>query len=151
MAGTQTTTAYSAVSAKIEFSTDGSSWTDISGEANKLEGTEQTRQADHDYTFAGDYGIITGGKFDPLDIKVTALHTPTSGQIWKVINAAFTAKSAAYVRWSPQGGASGTLRYTSDVGVVTGCMWPNMDASSPKPNPASFTIRVPKVTETTVP
>jgi hypothetical protein len=147
----QTTTAQSGAAGLVEFSTNGSSWTDISGSIKMVDPGEGTRQSGEDFTLSGDYAIITGGKFSPLEISATGLWTPTSGEAFAVVEAAYIAKSSGYIRWSPQGGSSGQKRYTSDAGVITGFLWPKVDASDAKPVPAGFKLKTPKITESTIP
>ena len=146
----QTTTALAATNAKIEFSTNGSTWYDISGSSNAIDPGEQERQSGEEYTLDGDYAIITGGKFQPLEITVKVMFTPTTGEAWLRASAAFVAKSDVYIRWSPQGGANGTKLYTSDKGILTKLQWPMSDATDAKPLLVSFTVKTPKVTESTI-
>lgn len=146
----QTTTATATTNAKIEFSTNGSTWYDISGSSNSIDPGEQERQTGEEYTLDGDYPVITAGKFQPLEIAVNIFFSTTSGEAWARASAAFTAKSDAYVRWSPQGGTTGHKMYTTDKGVLNKLTWPSSNASEAGPLLVAFTIKTPKVTESTV-
>ena len=146
----QTTGAVAAVNAKVEFSTNGSTWYDISGSSNSIDPGEQERQSAEEYTLDGDYAIVTVCKFQPLEITVKSVFTPTTGEAWARASAAFVGKNDVYLRWSPQGGANGTKLYTSDKGVLTKLQWPMSDATDAKPLLVSFTVKTPKVTESTI-
>lgn len=146
----QTTAAQSGVDCLVEFSTNGSDWTDISGSIKMVDAGEQSRQSGEDYTLNGDYALVTGGKFDPVEVSATGLWTPTAGEAFAVVHAAWTAKSPAYLRWSPQGGNSGHKRYTTNAGVLTGFVWPKGDATDAKPIPCGFKLKTPKITESTI-
>jgi hypothetical protein len=147
----QTTTALSAVNAKIEFSSNGSSWTDISGSSNSIDPGEQTRQSGEVYTFSGDTAVITAGKREPMELEAKILFTPTAGEAWETARAAFeTAGGAGYLRWSPQGGTTGNKQYTTPAGVLTGLSYPPAAADDAKPVMVGLKLKVAYVTESTV-
>lgn len=146
----QTTTAQSGVAGLVEFSTNGSSWTDISGSISSVDPGEQAKDAGEEYTLTGDYAVLGEGKFKPIDVTAKGVWTPTSGEAWAVVVAAWAAKGKVYLRWSPQGGASGTKRYTTDAGYMTSLMWPKTDANDAKPIPCGFKLKTPKITESTI-
>jgi hypothetical protein len=147
----QTTTAISAVNAKIEFSADGSSWTDISGSSNSIEPAEQSGASGEAYTFSGNKAVVTAGKTEPVELVVKVLYTPTNGEAFKVVRAQFQVTGRrGYLRWSPAGGASGTEQFTTDAGVLTGLTWPGASADDGKPVPAGFKLKVPDITPSTV-
>lgn len=147
----QTTTALSAVDAKIEFSTDGTTWIDISGSSNSIEPGEQSRQSGEVYTFQGDTAIITAGKREPLEIEVKVVFTPTAGEAWATVRPAFEAAGGkGYLRWSPQGGSTGQKQYTTDAGVLTSLTYPPAVADDANPIMTGFKLKTPKVTESTI-
>ena len=57
----QTSTAYSARNSVLEISTDGSSWTNISGSSSSVTPGDGTRLTGTAHTFDGDGPIITAG------------------------------------------------------------------------------------------
>lgn len=148
----QTTTALSSVNGKLEFSSTGSTWVDISGSSNSVEPGDQTRQSGEIYTLSGDTAIITAGKREPIELQVKVLFTPTSGEAWETVRPAFEAASGAgYLRWSPQGGATGTKQFTTDAGILTSLTYPPSMADEAKPVMVGFKLKTPKVTESTLP
>lgn len=144
----QTTGAVSCTDAKVEFSTNGSSWTDVSGSANSVDPGTQTRQNGETYTFQGDTAILTAGKREPLDVTVRAVYTETAGEAYATLRAAFEATgSVGYIRYSPRGGATGQDVYTSPAGIITDCSYPMADATDADPKLMEFTVRVAYLTK----
>ncbi len=147
----QTTTAPSCTDAKVEFSTNGSSWTDISGSANSVDPGSQTRQTGETYTHQGDTAIITSGKREPLDITVRVVYTETAGEGWALARAAFEAAGGAgYLRYSPRGGLSGHDQYTTPAGILSELNYPTTDATDADPKLLEFTLRVAYLTRSVV-
>ncbi len=147
----QTTDPVSAVNAKVEFSTNGSTWTDISGSTNAIEPGEQTRQSGFVMTHSGDTALIAGGKREPLELNVNIVYTETAGESFELARAAFEAVGgAAYVRYSPKGGSSGNFMFTSDAGVLTKLAYPPTNAEDAKPKVVSFSLLTPKLTKSAV-
>ncbi len=145
----QTTGATAGVNAKVEFSVNGSSWTDISGSANAVDPGEQTGQSGEAYTFTGqDAAAITAGKSEPIEIDVKIVYTETAGEAFEVVRAQFQVLGrAGYLRWSPKGGSSTQFMYTTGAGVLTGLKWPPADAEDAKPIMAGFKIKVAAITK----
>lgn len=127
---TQTTAAMSAKDLFVGFSANGSSWVDASGYATAVEVSDGDRNTGEIFTFDGDIPILTAGKRAALTITVTGVYTETAAHLFTVANTAYTAGSAFYVRWSPGGGDSGDVGYTSSPGIVTNCIYPNGEAES---------------------
>ncbi len=149
---TQMTNAMSAVDAVIEISTDGNTWTDISGFSNSVQVPAQARASGEAYTFDGDTGIVTYGKRQPIDITVNVLYSETSTNAFDRVRTQHeTANGGAlYVRWSPGGGDSGDYRYVTPACKVTSFSYPSVDAANAAPIPRSFTVRTPYVTKSTI-
>lgn len=147
----QSTTAQSGTAGLVEFSSNGSSWTDISGTITSVDPGDQAKDVGEDYTLSGDFALLGEGKFKPIDVTAKGLWTPTGGEAWATVVAAWIAKGKVYVRWSPQGGASGQKRYTTDAGYFTSMAWPKTDASDAKPIPCGFKLKTPKITESVIP
>src|SRR6266540_5108026 len=122
----QTTGAVAGVAAKVEFSVNGSAWTDISGSSNSIDPGEQSGQSGEAYTFTGqDAAAITAGKSEPIEIDVKIVYTETAGEAFEVVRAQFQVSGrAGYLRWSPRGGTTGQSQYTTGAGVLTGLKWP---------------------------
>ena len=136
----QTTGAMSALDAKIEFSTDGLAWTDISGSSNKVTPSAQTRTTGTTTTFDGDKQIVTVGNKELMEIEVQAVYTEVVGEAYELARAAFETAASAYLRWSPAGGVVGDKQWTTEKGIITSFTYPPSDATSADPILASFTI-----------
>ncbi len=145
----QTTEAWAMVNAKIEISGNGTTWTDISGWASKIEPDEGQRSAGEVWTYNGDKAIIRSGKKQSMSIKVSIVYSEGSTDPFKTVLGYFdaTGGSNAYVRWSPKGGATGNYQYTSDSGVVTNCVYPSGEPQDGNPVVVGFTLRTPGVTQ----
>ena len=118
---------------KIEYSPNGSTgWLDWSGFINKI-------------SFSG--GDVAMGKFQPLDTNrpilypgksdsikstMTLVYTETVTESYEVLRLAQRAATGIYFRWSPKGGQTGEMQYTSQVAYVTAGadMPPTVDANS---------------------
>ena len=147
----QTTGAVAGVGAKVEFSVNGSSWTDISGSANAVDPGDQSGMSGETYTFTGNDAIITAGKNEPIEIDVKIVYTETAGEAFEIVRAQWqTTGRAGYLRWSPRGGSTGQALYTSGAGVLTSFKWPPSDAEDGKPIMAGFKLKVSTITKSTL-
>lgn len=146
----QTTTAMSFAAANIGFSNDGSSWTDASGYAGmvQVEGGERVTGAA--YTADGDTAIIKAGKRGPLTVRARIVYTEAADEGYDDANDAYEAGSAFYLRWSPGGGASGDLGYTTSAGYIKQPVYPSGDVESGDPITVEVVLECASVTESTV-
>lgn len=135
----------------VAVSTDGSSFTDISGNSSNVEPDGGDRKSGEFYTFDTDYAGLTRGKREPIDLKVSILYTEGGSDAWTVVNTAYENNTALYLRWSPKGNTTGNLRFTTGAGIVTSMIYPQGEAESPDAIMAEFTLKVPFVTKATVP
>lgn len=146
----QTTSAISFKNCKVEISTNGTSWTDISGVATGVEVGGGDRQTGEAYTYDGDTAIITTGKREPLEITVKTVYTEGTSEAYETVRAAYEAGTSLYIRWSPRGGSAGNFQFATDAGVVTGAVYPVGEAGSGDPVVVGFTVKTPKVTKSVV-
>jgi hypothetical protein len=147
----QTTGGTSAVASVVEWSTNGSSWTAMSGHANKVTTSGGQRKTGEIETFDGDTVILTGGKRGSIDVKVAAVYTETAGEIQQVARAAQQAGTAFYLRWTVKAATTGNLRNTTAAGILTDAIFPNVDASDAKPVMCMLTLKTPEITVAAVP
>lgn len=145
----QTTDAISMANAKVEVSTDGSTYTDISGFAAQVEVSGGDRQAGDSYTYDGDTAIITIGKREPIDITVNVVYTEGSSDPFEAVRAQYEAGSDLYVRWSPKGGSTGDKQYTAN-GPVTSFAYPAGEAGSGDAVLCQFTVHVASISVSAV-
>ena len=149
----QTTLATSSRNAVVEISTDGSTWTDISGYAQSVSSGDGTRLEGQAHTFDGNGPIIVAGKLDAQESTVSILYTEDTNGAYDRCRTAFDSpNSTLYVRGSPNGNASGNYRHTSGKGVIT--QFPafhELDASSGDPQMIEFTVKHGGFTRATIP
>jgi hypothetical protein len=143
----QMTGAISARAQKVEISTNGTVWTDISGFANSVEPDGGERALEEAFTFDGDTPILTTGKRAGLKIKTRIIYSEGVSDGQEVVRAAYEAASALYLRWSPKGGTTGQFQYTTSQGVVTSQVYPKGDASSAEAIATEFELVVASVTK----
>ena len=146
----QTTDAISFKNVKIELSTDGNVWTDISGFSNKISVGGGERQSAEFFTADGDTPIFTVGKRGTFEIGGNCVYTEGAGEGFEMLRAAYENATAIYIRWSPKGGASGQARYTSGVGSILTPVYPQGDASTPDTLAVEFTIKTLSITRSLI-
>jgi len=146
----QTTGGMSMVINKLEFSTNASDWTDISGSSGSVDGAEQSRQSGEAYTFSGDTAIVRAGKREPMELGFNIVYTVSTADAWEICRPYFEAGSAVYFRWSPEGGEAGDFQFTSAAGYITSFPYPSGEAGAGDPVMESMTFRTPYVTKATV-
>ena len=147
----QTTGALSARNATLEYSLDGSAWTLFSGWGNKIDGTNQARNAADAFTFDGDTAIVTVGKRPSLKIKVTAIYTEGGSDIQEIARARSEGALVFYLRWTIGGATTGNFRYATSAGYITDFPYPQADAASANAVVSVFTVTAPSVTKAVVP
>lgn len=149
----QTSTAFSARNAVVYISTDGSSWTNISGSSQSVTAGDGTRLTGTAHTFDGDGPIIAAGKLDAQESTIAILYTETSGEAYETARAAFVAASSTlYVRVDPLGATTGNFRHTTGKGVITAFpQFAEIDASSGDPMMIEFTVQHGGWTKSAVP
>lgn len=107
----QTSTAMNTVNAVVELSTDGVTWTNISGSTNKVEPSPATVDSGMAATLEGAFKVVTSGKINPVDVTVTILYTETAGEAAALLEAQRASITPAiYFRYTP-GGYNGNYRY----------------------------------------
>ncbi len=146
----QTEDGMSFADCKVETSTDGSDWTDISGFAASVAVSGGDRQSGETYTFDGDTPIIGGGKREPLEVTVRVVYTEGASDPFEIVRPVYEAKSDFYVRWSPKGGASSEFMFTSDAGIITNAPYPGGESGSGNLVMFEFTLKTPKVAKDAV-
>jgi hypothetical protein len=134
--------------AKIEISTDGTTWTDISGLSNQLEVSGGDRQLSEAYIFSQDVPEILTGKREPIQIQVRVYYDEAL-TLFTTVENAYQSAAPLYVRWSPRGGATGQFRFQAS-GPVQAFTYPAGQANA-EPVMAGFTLRVPSITRSVIP
>ena len=147
----QITGALSAVNAAVEYSANGSAWTDYSGSGNKVSVGDGARMSGAKYTFDGDTAIVTYGKREPVEIEFSFVYTEGATDPYKVIRDLHEADNGTeiYMRWTPKGLTVGN--FTNAVGPVkiTNFKDPEVDSESGDPLMWGFTVLASKITRST--
>jgi len=143
----QTANAISLKDCKVEVSTNGSTWTDISGFATSVEVGGGDRQTAEAYTFDGDTAIVASGKREPVEVTVKVVYTEGTSEPFETVCAAYEAGSDFYVRWSPKGGQAGEFLFTSGKGIIKSLTYPQGEAGSGDPVLVEFTLVTPSITK----
>jgi hypothetical protein len=150
----QTTSGLSWVAAKVEMSTNGTTWTDMSGWETAVAVSGGERMTGETYTTDGDTPIITAGKRGPVDLTVRYVYTEVATDPFKVaLDAYETAGGGAfYVRYSPKGGAVGDYQYTVDTlnNVLVQPGYPMGEAGSADAILGEIVLKTAKLTRATV-
>ena len=149
----QTTGAISQSGFKVEVSTDGTSWTDISGQASNVTvdggdvpvGEQMTAEG-------GEAIVVSSNKLEPRDVTVRSVYTEGATEAFEVVYARYTGSDKSiYLRWSPAGGVAGDNQYTCAVGgsaaavPITSCTLPELDAGSSDIALFEFTVKTPGI------
>lgn len=144
----QITDALSAKDGRLELNTNlvTPAWEDLSGAGNSLEPDEQTREIGTAYTFDGDYAIITTGKKQQIAVSCKIVYNETADDPFDKMETAFSAGDKVQFRWYPKGKEDGNWEYEMDEAIISGFTRPPMDAGSPDPLMASFTITANEIT-----
>lgn len=148
----QTTNSIWGGAAKVEISTNGTSWTDISGHSQKVSPTGGDRQTGQAYTFDGEYPIVKVGKMNPRETRVDLIYTEETADAYEAARAQFEAAGGGtiYARWSPAGGNVGDAQYTTDAGFVKDFSYPEVDSEATGPMRAFFIIQHARVITSTI-
>ena len=135
----QTTGAIVGSGAKIEYSLDASgttgTWVNISGYSASVEVSGGEQITGSQMTLDGDAAIVRGAnKTEPFTITVSIVYTETDSQpfdaLWDRFKTAST-KTVA-LRWSPAGGAGGTIQYaTTDTAKTNPVLCPIISVTPP--------------------
>ena len=155
----QTTGATSQGAYQIEVSTDGSAWTDISGQSAQVNVSGGDQIAGSQNTADGSAPVVTfSNKTEPVTVECNILYTETSGEAFRVVKARFDGSDKSiFLRYTPKGSTSGNKRYTAANDANTAvkcpiitCLPPSLDAGSGDPAMATFSVLAPKLFESAV-
>lgn len=145
---------------KVEVSTNGSTWTDISGQANNVTVEGGDQMIGEQNTADGVAPIVVGAnKVEAKTVTVSAVYTETAGESWRLVKDRYDgASKTIFLRYSPRGGATGERRYvcandanTAIAAPIINCNEPEGDASSGDPLLFEFSVRTPKLFEEATP
>jgi hypothetical protein len=146
----QTTTSLSWENNKLEFSADGTTWTDVSGSTNSVEAEGGEVEVSKLYTHGTFAPIVGYGRPDLFKVGVNVVYTETAGEAYLLMKAAYENRTAAYFRWSPKGADAGELRYTTGIGRITAFKYPSGKAEDAAPVQMTIQLTTPSIASATV-
>jgi len=141
--------AYTMKNCKVEFSTNNSTWTDISDESNSVTMSGFELETEATPVFGEAKKVQTVGGYALGTITIRTMYAETTTGAWGLADAAYNGRTPLYVRWSPRGGTTGQYLYTSDEGYVKNPVWPVGEDGAAAIMPECV-IETPFVTKTTV-
>lgn len=154
----QTTNALPEAGYIVEISTNGSTWTDVSGSNTTVENGGGEMGVAESHTAEGREAIVKStGKVSPRELKFKSLYTDTSGESFALLWAIFiSATPNVYVRYSPAGGAASTKRFVTAVGgsaaavPMSTCTPPDGDANGDGLMLFEWGVKTPDVLQETI-
>lgn len=154
----QTTGGISPAGFTVDVSTDGSSWTEVSGTAATVEVDGGDIRVGSQHTAEGSQAVVvTSNKQEPITLKIKAMYTEVTGEAWKVVDAIYRSDDKRlYARYSPKGGNDGDLRFvTAANGVaapaaLVSCLPPDGDVDDEDPAMFEFSVMTPGLLSETV-
>lgn len=141
--------AYTMKNCKVEFSTNGSTWTDVSTDANSVTMSGFDLETEAVGVFGDTKKQQTVGGYAIGTITIRAMYAETTSSAWGLAHTAYTGRSGLYVRWSPRGGTTGQYKFTSDLGYVKSPVWPTGEDGAAALMP-EVVLETPFVTQGTV-
>lgn len=142
----QVTGSVSGRASKIEYSTNYSTYTDLSSGANAIDIAGGDRMSGEAFTFDGDTAIVTVGKINPLEITVKQVYVATSVGHFAVLAALKDAATPCNIRWNHAASATtGDWRFTAATGSVLRCNPPNAAADSGDPLMFEWVFKTPSI------
>lgn len=118
--------------AALELSVDGTVWTNHGGTAVEVEvtGGDYPTADTHNADTAAP--IVTQGKPNSFKLTITTIYTEIALEAQALVQAAYTARTALYLRWTPKGIAVSNKIYTTKAGIVTTNPYPKGNVGDAK-------------------
>lgn len=117
---TQTTGAVTAIDAKLEYSADGTNWTDMSGVSNRVTPGGGERGVTETGTLGTEQPIVSVGRRGRVTLDIVILYTETDSDPFHVLyDTYYMAKTPIYFRMAPRGGQANEYLFTGGPGYIT--------------------------------
>jgi hypothetical protein len=129
---TQTTGATTFRNVKVEFSSDGSTWIDISGSTSAVGVNGGERPVVEFKPLFSDTKKAMVGARERLTITVKSVYSENPTEAFALMDAAYRAKSQVYLRWSPRN-VAGAKRFNAVNAYIKKPSYPGGEVSEPKP------------------
>ncbi len=132
----------------VEFSTNGTEWTEVCAVAVSVSGLEQRREIAQGYTACGG-AVMAPGKRQPLELTVRMVYTEAADEGFTVAREAHEGNGKLYVRYKPRAGQTDAKRYLTAnrdgtlaaPGLITAFQYPEGEAGSGRLFVAGVTVR----------
>jgi hypothetical protein len=147
---TQITGAMSGRIAKIEYSTNYSTYTDLSGGANSIGVGGGDRNSGEAWTFEGDTPVITVGKLNSAEITIKSLYVDSSVAHYPIISGMKNNATPMNVRWAYDTDTTGGWRFTTATGFVISAPPPTAEAEPGDPLAFEWTVKTPNIAEAVI-
>ena len=147
----QITDAISFEAADVFYSTNGSAWTEVSGETNMVAASGFARTKGELATFDGTGPIVKVGKPGTGEVTFKVAYRENASGLYKVALDAWTNNTDLYLRWIPQAATTGKYRFSTGAGRVLEQPLPVGAANSGDIVTVDIKITVGSVTQDTVP
>lgn len=155
----QTTVAFPQSGYKVEISTDGTAWKDVSGVGANVEVAGGEQQVGEQMTATGEYAlVVAGNKIAPYDITIRSVYTEDANETFVLAYTQYEGTDKQiYARWSPAGGGSGKFQFTTSITgaaaakvPIVSCTPPNQDASDGAPALFALVLKSPALFKATI-
>lgn len=129
----QTTGSITGKDMTIQVSTDGVTYTDISGSTNNVEPGGGTRKTGSQHTFEGDTPLVGAGKKEATTVKMKIIYTEDAGEAAALIKDYHDNNTPCYLRYRPKGDTAGNWQFTGGPGYFTTPVFPKLDSDNATP------------------
>lgn len=146
---------------QVQVSSDGVTWTDISGQAATVQRSDGDHMIGEQNTADGENPLVTGSNKKAAEtVTVSIVYTEEDGEAFDIVHTAYrSGDKHIYLRWAPKGGigtvvGNKLLTCADDGGTpakvpIINCTLPDLDAGSGDPAMSEFSVRTPNVAEST--
>ena len=134
------------VDAAVSYSSDDTTWTDVSGYVGGVAISGGGRVTGEAYTFSGDYALTGFGKRQPVDVTIRVAYTEGASDLFATARTAFEGKTQFQIRWSPEGEDAAEFIFSTDTDSrITNEILPAGSADSADPAFFEITVRTRRV------
>lgn len=113
---------------EIYWSSDDSTYTDISGSINAVNSPEAARMMSDVHKFGQDYPDVIVGPKESVDIPFEIVYTETGSDAFASLEPYFDSGSDIYLQWFPKGSGSGSNCKTQ--GALSSFVYPGGAANT---------------------
>ncbi len=106
------------IDAVVSYSTNGTTYTDISGSVAAVGVKAGQRQIGKMFTGSADTPVAKVGKRDALEVAVKIGYSEGATDAYTQVLTDYLARNAVYLRWAPKG--SGNKDYNTTSGLISG-------------------------------